>query len=125
MQMEDQDEIEQIPIGSDCSLLDVYKKKTDQHAFDVHIVDGIVQQSSDTLNYGLFVAGYVEFLSDRHQIPSSEFDPKKHRTRYLSLLWDYCVHKACTEYVCDNQDLPRPKHTFIRSEDTKMIDVDP
>ncbi|KAF3627337.1 hypothetical protein FXO37_29899 [Capsicum annuum] len=109
----------------DWSLLNAYKKKTDQHAFDVHIVDGIVQQSSGTLDCGLFVAAYAEFLSDLHQIPSSEFDSKKHRTRYASLLWDYGVNKACTEYVSDNQDPPRPKCTFIRSEDTEMIDVEP
>ncbi|KAF3613119.1 hypothetical protein FXO38_36429, partial [Capsicum annuum] len=106
-------------------MKDAYKEKTDQHAFDVHIVDGIVQQSSDTLDCGLFVAAYAEFLSDRHQIPSSEFDSKKHRTRYTSLLWDYGVNKACTGYVSDNQDPPRPKRTFIRSEDTEMNDVEP
>ncbi|XP_047270559.1 uncharacterized protein LOC124899647 [Capsicum annuum] len=74
---------------------------------------------------GLFAAAYAEFLSDRHQIPSSEFDSKKHRTRYASLLWDYGVNKACIEYVSNNQDPPRPKRTFIRSEDTEMIDVEP
>ncbi|PHT46811.1 hypothetical protein CQW23_15969 [Capsicum baccatum] len=45
-------------------------------------------------DYGLFAAAYAEFLSDRHQIPSSEFDSKKHRTRYASLLWDYGVNKV-------------------------------
>ncbi|PHT51731.1 hypothetical protein CQW23_06193 [Capsicum baccatum] len=108
----------------DWSLLDAYKEKSNQHAFDVHIVEGIVQQSSGMLNCGLFVAAYAEYLSDRHQIPSLEFDPKKHCTRYTSLLWDYGVNKACTGYVSDNQDLPRPKHTFIQSEDTEMIDVE-
>ncbi|PHU22434.1 hypothetical protein BC332_07541 [Capsicum chinense] len=110
---------------TDWSFLDTYKKKSDQHAFDVHIVDGIVQQSSSTLDCGLFVVAYADFLSDRHQIPSSEFDPKKHRTRYASLLWDYGVNKACIGYVSDNQDPPRPKRTFIQSEDTTMIDVEP
>ncbi|KAM3325234.1 hypothetical protein P3S67_000359 [Capsicum chacoense] len=110
---------------TDWSLLDAYKKKTDQHAFDVHIINEIVQQSSGTLNCGLFVVAYAELLSDRHQIPSSEFDSKKHRTRYTSLLWDYGVNKACTEYVSDNQDSPGPKRIFIRSEDTEMIDVEP
>ncbi|PHT42591.1 hypothetical protein CQW23_16616 [Capsicum baccatum] len=109
----------------DWSFLDAYKKKMDQHVFDVHIIDGIIQQSSDTLDCGLFVAAYTEFLSDRHQILSSKFDPKKQRTRYTSLLWDYGVNKACTGYVSDNQDPPRPKRTFIRSEDTEMIDVEP
>ncbi|KAF3613965.1 hypothetical protein FXO38_35939 [Capsicum annuum] len=110
---------------TDWSLLDAYKEKSDQHAFNVHIVNGIVQQSSGTLDCGLFVAAYAEFLSDRHQIPSSEFDPKKHRTRYASLLWDYGVNKACTGYASDNQDPPRPKCSFIQSEDSKMIDVEP
>ncbi|KAM3320017.1 hypothetical protein P3S67_007217 [Capsicum chacoense] len=110
---------------TDLSLLDAYKEKTDQHAFDVHIVDGIVQQSSGTSDCGLFVAADAEFLSDRHQIPSSEFESKKHRTRYTSLLRDYGVNKACTGYVSDNQDPPRPKRTFIRYEDTEIIDVEP
>ncbi|KAF3624053.1 hypothetical protein FXO37_31559 [Capsicum annuum] len=109
---------------TDLSLLDAYKEKTDQHAFDVHIVDGIVQQSSGTLNCGLFVAAFAEYLSDCYQIPSSEFDSKKHHTRYAYLLWDYGVNNTCTGYVSDNQDPPRPKQTFIRSEDTEMIDVE-
>ncbi|PHT42400.1 hypothetical protein CQW23_16425 [Capsicum baccatum] len=105
--------------------LNAYKEKTDQHAFDAHIVDGIVQQSSGTLDCGLFVTTYAEFLGERNLIPSLEFDPKKYRTRYASLLWDYSVNKACTGYVSDNQDPPRLKPTFIQSEDTEMIDVKP
>ncbi|PHT38205.1 hypothetical protein CQW23_21778 [Capsicum baccatum] len=78
---------------TDWSLLDADKKTTDQHAFDVHIVDGIgiVQQLSVMLDCGLFVAAYAEFLSDWHQIPSSKFDLKKYRTRYASLLWELCL----------------------------------
>ncbi|KAF3667962.1 hypothetical protein FXO37_09764 [Capsicum annuum] len=46
------------------------------------------------------------------------------------ILWhlineDYGVNKTCTGYVSENQDPPRPKHTFIQSEDTEMIDVEP
>ncbi|PHU18104.1 hypothetical protein BC332_13799 [Capsicum chinense] len=54
----------------------------------------------------------------------AEFDPQMHRTRYTSLLWDYGVNKACNESVSYNQDPPRPKHTFIPSEDIEMIDVE-
>ncbi|PHT26508.1 hypothetical protein CQW23_33882 [Capsicum baccatum] len=102
---------------TDWSLLDAYKEKMDQHVFNVHIADELCNNQA--------VHSYAEFLSDRHQIPSSEFDPKKHHTRYASLLWDYGVNKACTGYVSDNQDPPRSKRTFIRSEETKMIDVEP
>ncbi|PHT48545.1 hypothetical protein CQW23_12753 [Capsicum baccatum] len=73
---------------------------------------------------GLFVAAYAEFLSDGNQISSPEFDPQMHRTRYASLLWDYGVNKASNESVSYNQDSPRPKHTFIPSEDIEMIDVE-
>ncbi|PHT31376.1 hypothetical protein CQW23_27713 [Capsicum baccatum] len=97
----------------------------DQDAFDVQFVDGIVQQSSDTLDCGLFVEAYAEYLSDQHQIPSLDFGPKKHRTRYTSLLWDYGVNKACNGYVGDNQDPPRPRCIFIPSEHIEMIDVEP
>ncbi|KAF3625413.1 hypothetical protein FXO37_30869 [Capsicum annuum] len=67
---------------------------------------------------------YAEYLSDGHQIPSSEFDPEMYRTRYTSLLWGYGLNKASNEYVDDNQDPPRPKRTFIPSEITEMIDVE-
>ncbi|PHU06884.1 hypothetical protein BC332_23373 [Capsicum chinense] len=47
-------------------------------------------------NCGLFVAVYAEFLSDGHQIPSSEFDSGLHHARYASLLWDYEINQAFT-----------------------------
>ncbi|KAF3669797.1 hypothetical protein FXO38_07408 [Capsicum annuum] len=109
---------------TDWSLLEAYKEKTDQDAFDVQFVDEIVQQSSGTFDCGLFVATYAEYLSDRHQIPSSDFDPEKHHTRYTSFLWDYGVNQACNKYVSDNQDSPGSKRIFIPYEDTKMIDVE-
>ncbi|KAF3640125.1 hypothetical protein FXO38_22281 [Capsicum annuum] len=87
---------------TDWSLLEAYKEKTDQDVFDIQFINGIVQQSSGTLDCVLFVATYAEYLSDRHQITSSAFDQEKHRTRYASLLWDYGVNKACNGYVSDN-----------------------
>ncbi|PHT70376.1 hypothetical protein T459_25480 [Capsicum annuum] len=77
----------------------------------------------DEVNYGLFVVAYAEILSDGHQIPSSEFDSGLHRTRYVSLLWDYGVNKSSNGYISGSQDPLSPKHTFIPSEDTEMIDV--
>ncbi|KAF3664273.1 hypothetical protein FXO37_11577 [Capsicum annuum] len=37
---------------------------------------------------------------------------------------DYGMNEASNGYVSDNQDPPRPKRTFIPSEDTEMIDVE-
>ncbi|XP_047264168.1 uncharacterized protein LOC107866431 [Capsicum annuum] len=84
-----------------------------------------VERSICEIIQGLYIsAAYAEYLSDGHQIPSSEFDPEMYRTRYTSLLWGYGLNKASNEYVDDNQDPPRPKRTFIPSEDTEMIDVE-
>ncbi|PHT26314.1 hypothetical protein CQW23_34072 [Capsicum baccatum] len=85
----------------------------------------VKKNQSLSMNCGLFVEIYAEFLSDRHQIPSSEFDSGLYRTIYASLLWDYEVNKTSNGYISDNQDPPRPKHTFIPSEDIEMIDVEP
>ncbi|PHT36307.1 hypothetical protein CQW23_24007 [Capsicum baccatum] len=84
---------------------------------------GLLWHLVDEVNCGLFVVAYAEILSDRHQIPSSEFDSGLHHTRYVSLLWDYGVNKASNGYISGSQDPPSPKHTFIPSEDTEMIDV--
>ncbi|PHU05105.1 hypothetical protein BC332_25927 [Capsicum chinense] len=97
-------------------------QEDDRHITDAEVVKAIMKERIRGL---WLVAAYAEFLSNRHQIPSSEFDLKKHRTRYTSFLWDYGGKKACTGYVSDNQDPPKPKRTFIRSEDTEMIDVEP
>ncbi|KAF3621760.1 hypothetical protein FXO38_05551 [Capsicum annuum] len=109
---------------TDWSLLEVYKEKMEQDAFDIQFVDEIIQQSSGMLDCGLFVSTYAKYLSDRYQIPSSDFDLEKHRTRYASLLCDCGMNKAYNGYVSDNQNSPRPKRIFIPYEDTEIIDVE-
>ncbi|KAF3649260.1 hypothetical protein FXO37_19051 [Capsicum annuum] len=94
-------------------------------AKNYNVVDAAGQSSKLGGIVACLLRHMLHFLSDQHHIPSLEFDPNKHRTRYTSLLWDFDVNKACTGYVSDDQDPPRPKRTFIQSEDTKMIDVEP
>ncbi|KAF3636590.1 putative UMP-CMP kinase 1 [Capsicum annuum] len=69
---------------------------------------------------------------DNNKVPPSKnksLDQAKqgyayNKYRYTSLLWDYGVNKTSNGYINDNQDPPKPKHTFIPSEDTEMIDVE-
>ncbi|KAF3678929.1 hypothetical protein FXO38_03010 [Capsicum annuum] len=54
--------------------------------FDVEYVEYIAQQFSGSLDCGVFVAAYAEFLSDQMQISSSNLDAEYLRKRYASLL---------------------------------------
>ncbi|KAF3655449.1 hypothetical protein FXO37_15938 [Capsicum annuum] len=113
-----------IPVGISWHLIDeVYVPINCKGSF--HWVLEVVGLKKRCIRVYESLKAYAEYLSDRHQISSSNFDPEKHRTRYASLLWDYGVNKACNGYFSDNQDPPRPKRIFILSEDTKMIDVEP
>ncbi|PHT49791.1 hypothetical protein CQW23_09538 [Capsicum baccatum] len=54
--------------------------------FDVEYIEDIAQQVSGSLDCGVFMAGYAEFLSDQIQIPSSNLDAEYLRKRYTTLL---------------------------------------
>ncbi|PHT89859.1 hypothetical protein T459_04972 [Capsicum annuum] len=59
-------------------------------------------------NYGVFVAGYAEYLSEAMPIPSVGFEAEYLRMRYTSLLQKYDLRKAKKGYVSENEDPPRP-----------------
>ncbi|PHT33683.1 hypothetical protein CQW23_25483 [Capsicum baccatum] len=92
-------------------------------AYPIGIIDSVVA-AIDTcdLQGNTYSQSYI---SDSFIAATSQFDLEKHHTIYASLLWDYGVNKAYTGYVSDNQDLPRPKRTFIPPENTEMIHVEP
>ncbi|KAF3639638.1 hypothetical protein FXO38_12918 [Capsicum annuum] len=56
--------------------------------FDVEYIEGIAQQSSGTLDYGVLVATYAEYLSDGLQVPNDRVDAELLRERYDTLLWN-------------------------------------
>ncbi|KAK4713856.1 hypothetical protein R3W88_019763 [Solanum pinnatisectum] len=86
------------------SILESYEGKNKSHSFEVRHVTGIAQQASNSLDYGLFVAAYAEFLSDGLQVPSYGISSKTLRMRYASLLWNYGILKARSGYVSNNED---------------------
>ncbi|KAH0651614.1 hypothetical protein KY285_031743 [Solanum tuberosum] len=85
---------------TDWSSLDTYKdKQTDmllgpQHDFEVEFVQDIMQQESDSLDCGIFVAAFAEFLSDRIPISKIEFHSEYLHTRYAALLCKYGTEKV-------------------------------
>lgn len=72
-------------------------------------VTRIAQQDSGSLNCGVFVAVYVEYLSEGFGIPSSGIDAQYHCMRYATLLCKYDSVKAEKWYFNENDDPPMPK----------------
>ncbi|PHT43124.1 hypothetical protein CQW23_17149 [Capsicum baccatum] len=68
------------------STIEAYRDKMD-NPFDVQYVEGIAQQTIDSLNCGPFVVAYVEYLSDVLQVPNDVLDAGLLRKRYAALLW--------------------------------------
>lgn len=63
------------------------------------------------------MADYAEYLSNGFEIPTSELYTTLHRIKYASFSWDYELDKTMNEYISDNQDPPKPKQTYIHSDD--------
>ncbi|KAF3684662.1 hypothetical protein T459_23645 [Capsicum annuum] len=89
--------------------------------FDIEYVQNISQQTSDSLDCGVFVSAYAEILSEGQQVHSSKFEATSQRARYASLLWHYGVTKAKKGYTSNNDDPPQPKNTFLQSPDESAI----
>ncbi|KAM3395938.1 hypothetical protein P3S68_004944 [Capsicum galapagoense] len=64
-----------------------------EHPFEVEYVQDIMQQECDSLDCGVFVAGYVEYLSEEMNVPSDGFEAEYHRMRYATLLRKYGIQK--------------------------------
>ncbi|WMV45084.1 hypothetical protein MTR67_038469 [Solanum verrucosum] len=74
------------------SELNAYKDKEigtllePQHPFNVECAEDIMQQRSDNLDGGLYVATFVEFLSDQIDMPQDDFRLEYLCNRYATLL---------------------------------------
>ncbi|PHT86201.1 hypothetical protein T459_08307 [Capsicum annuum] len=72
-------------VHTDWSMIEAYWDKI-ANPFDVQYVDEIAQQTIGSLDYGPFVAAYVEYLSDELQVPNDGLDAGLLRKRYAALL---------------------------------------
>ncbi|KAH0706543.1 hypothetical protein KY285_011072 [Solanum tuberosum] len=108
------------------SVLESYQGKNKSHPFEVIHVTGIAQQASNSLDCGIFVAAYAEFLSDGLQIPSDGIISQSLRLRYASHLWNYGILNARSGYVSNNEDpqRPRPKKAKFIDENVVVTTID-
>ncbi|KAH0747460.1 hypothetical protein KY285_009117 [Solanum tuberosum] len=104
--------------------LEAYNGKTVQDAFEIIFQSNIVQQSSGSMDCGLYSAAYAEYLTDGQSIPLANFDANLHRSRYGALLWNYGNQKASSGSVSDNEDPHKPRNTFVDSDGIEKINID-
>ncbi|KAH0634353.1 hypothetical protein KY284_037139 [Solanum tuberosum] len=104
--------------------LEAYNGKTVQDAFEIIFQSNIVQQSSGSMDCGLYSAAYAEYLTDGQSIPLANFDANLHRSRYSALLWNYGNQKASSGLVSDNEDPHKPRNTFVDSDGIEKINID-
>ncbi|TMW85342.1 hypothetical protein EJD97_023298 [Solanum chilense] len=101
--------------------LDAHKEKQigtlleSHNPFNIEYVEGIMQQEDDSLDCGLYIATFAEFLSDQLVIPP---DTDGHLANYLcnryaTFLWRYDSDKVKDGYTSENDDPPNLKDTFV------------
>uniref|UniRef100_M1DEQ7 Ulp1 protease family, C-terminal catalytic domain containing protein n=1 Tax=Solanum tuberosum TaxID=4113 RepID=M1DEQ7_SOLTU len=111
--------------------LDAYKDKQTgallepHHPFNVEYAQGIMQQECDSLDCGLNVATFAEFMSDQLVIPpdSDAYLSSYLRNRYTSLLWRYGSDKAKGGYISEIDDPPKPKGQLTKPTEEDFVNI--
>ncbi|KAK6780517.1 hypothetical protein RDI58_022701 [Solanum bulbocastanum] len=112
------------------ALLEVYKDKKIgeilglQQSFEVEYAQDIMQQQSDSLDCGMYVVAFAEYLSDEINTPSISFQSDYLRNRYATRLWKYGMDKAKAGYVSDNDDPTRPNSGYTTPAEDGLINVE-
>ncbi|PHT55555.1 hypothetical protein CQW23_04041 [Capsicum baccatum] len=110
-------------VPTDWIALKSYKENSKRDSFQVEYVSEIAQQDSGSLDYGVFVAVYADYLSEGLDIPCSGIDTQYHRLRYASLLCKYGSKKAENGYFSENDDPPRPRSKFSPKETNRVFHI--
>ncbi|KAF3668400.1 putative protein EIN4-like [Capsicum annuum] len=92
--------------------------------FRVKYITGIAQQDSESLDCGVFVAVYAEYLSKELGILSSGIDAQYHRMRYATFLCKYGSIKAEKGYFSENDDPPRQRSSFTPKEKVCALHIE-
>ncbi|PHU31073.1 hypothetical protein BC332_03166 [Capsicum chinense] len=72
-------------VRTNWSIIEAYRDKMG-NPFDVQYVEGIAQQTIGSLDCGLFVTAYAEYLSNELQVRNDILDIRLLRKSYATLL---------------------------------------
>ncbi|MCD7459257.1 hypothetical protein HAX54_040457 [Datura stramonium] len=96
-------------------------QNTQSESFDVKFVDNLPQQPYSSIECGVFIAAYTEFLSNGVDIRAFDFDVNMHQHRYGALLWEYAYQKIEGEAISDNEQQTKTNRPY--HEDTSHLDI--
>ncbi|KAH0702949.1 hypothetical protein KY285_017227 [Solanum tuberosum] len=91
-----------------------------QQSFELEYAQDIMQQQSDILGCGMYVAVFTDEIN----IPSISFQSDYLCNRYATLLWKYGMDKFKAGYVSDNDDPTRPKSGYTTPAEGGIINVE-
>ncbi|KAF3676425.1 putative protein EIN4-like [Capsicum annuum] len=109
-------------VRTDWWIIEAYQDKI-ANPFDVQYVDGISQQTIGSLDCGLFVAAYAEYLSNGLQVPNDGLDAGLLRKRYVALLWKYVEARSQNSYATDVKDPRQPKPNSIALDEEQIVHI--
>ncbi|PHT70660.1 hypothetical protein T459_25764 [Capsicum annuum] len=110
-------------IHTDWLTIEVYQDKID-NSFNVEYIEEIAQQSTGSQDCGLFVATYIEYLSDGLQVPNDGLDIVLLCKRYDTLLWKYRETKAQKSYASGINDPRRSKANVIALDEEQLVNIE-
>ncbi|XP_069147173.1 uncharacterized protein [Solanum lycopersicum] len=94
-----------------------------QVPFMIDFTQDIPTQESDSLDCGLYVTAFAEYISDQINISYADFNPDYLRQRYGALLWSYGSEKAKCGYVSDNDDPPKSRGVVTPPPEEDLVHI--
>ncbi|PHT46741.1 hypothetical protein CQW23_15899 [Capsicum baccatum] len=110
-------------VRNDWLTIKAYRDKM-ANPFDVQYIDGISQQTINSLDCGPFVAAYAKYLSDGSKVSNDGLNAGLLRKRYAALLWKYGEAKAQKPYATDVKDPRRPKPNSIALDEEQLVHIE-
>ncbi|PHT45002.1 hypothetical protein CQW23_14160 [Capsicum baccatum] len=107
--------------GIDFSFHPRYIGREEESFLDVVHVDDLPHQSAGSLDCGVYVAAYAEYISHEKGVLPGFFDVEALHTRYVALLWSHGTQKIEKNTVRDDKSSDRPMRTQFDCDNTKLI----
>ncbi|XP_060190895.1 uncharacterized protein LOC132620227 [Lycium barbarum] len=99
-----------------------YTDMTQNENIQVEYVENLPQQDTTSMDCGVYVAAFAEYLSTGEGIPA-QIDATMLRNRYDALLWDYAARKIDEHAMSDIEAPPKPVRPAVDYGKADRIDI--
>ncbi|XP_075111752.1 uncharacterized protein LOC107818512 [Nicotiana tabacum] len=108
--------------GIDWYAYPAYTNKDHNEPFEVIFVPNLPQQKAGSMDCGVHVAAFAEFLSTIGEITQkTPFDATLLRQRYGALLWDYAMRKIDADAISESEAPSKIERQIFESEAKMQI----